>query len=169
MRRSLRSTPAVVCPNGERKRARARAGRRRRSRRAARMGRAAAQAAARRAGAGRGAAAAAPGPGAGGPAAAGSPTGGRAAHPGGHGSVVAALPLPPELRADPGAVAERGATLAAAAVERLVEAAEPGRPAAAADLALLLGACDGFLALSYPAADPRWSAEYAREALDDAA
>jgi hypothetical protein len=82
--------------------------------------------------------------------------------------VEMALPLPPELRADPGAVAERGATLAAAAVERLVEAAEPGRPRSGADLALRLGACDGFLALSYPAADPRWSAEYAREALDDA-
>src|ERR671915_33342 len=116
-----------------------------------------------------GAAAAAPGPGAGGPAAAGSPTGGRAAHPGGHGSVVAALPLPPELRADAGAVAERGATLAAAAAECLVDAAEPGPPRSGADLALRLGACDGFLALSYPAADPRWSAEYAREALDDAA
>ncbi len=84
-------------------------------------------------------------------------------------AVVAALPLPPELRADSGAVGERGAQLAAAAVERLVEAAEPGRPARAADLALLLGSCDGFLALSYPAADPPWSAEYAREALDDAA
>src|SRR5918999_368413 len=145
MRRSLRSTPAVVCPNGERKRARARAGRRRRSRRAARMGRAAAQAAARRAGAGRA--------GDGGdskrPRTAGGAGGGRGG--GGRGP------------------AERGATLAAAAVERLVEAAEPGRPRSRGDLALLLGACDGFLALSYPAADPRWSAEYAREALDDAA
>src|ERR671915_24600 len=37
---------------------------------------------------------------------------------GARGSVVVALPLPPELRADAGAVAERGATLAAAAVER---------------------------------------------------
>ena len=83
------------------------------------------------------------------------------------GSVLVALPLPPELRADPGAVGERGAELAAAAVERLVEAADPGRPAAAADLALLLGACDGHLALSYPAPDPRWAAEYTREALDD--
>src|ERR687895_325516 len=149
MRRSLRSTPAVVCPNGERKRARARAGRRGRSRRAARMGRAAAQAAARRASAAS-------------RAAAGSWAGAR-------GSVVVALPPPPELRADAGAVAERGATRAAADVERLVEAAEPGRPRSRGDLALLLGACDGFLALSYPAADPRWSAEYAREALDDAA
>jgi hypothetical protein len=85
------------------------------------------------------------------------------------GSVIAVLPLPPELRADPGAVAERGAALASAAVEALVEAAEPGRPRSGSDLALLLGSCDGFLALSYPAADPRWSAEYAREALADAA
>jgi hypothetical protein len=82
--------------------------------------------------------------------------------------VVAALPLPPELRADPGAVAERGARLAAAAVECVVDAAEPGPPRSGADLALLLGACDGFLALSYPATDPRLSAEYAREALDEA-
>src|ERR687896_1146120 len=53
-----------------------------------------------------GAAAAAPGPGAGGPAAAGSPTGGRAAHPGGHGSVVPALALPPQLPAHARAVPE---------------------------------------------------------------
>ena len=84
------------------------------------------------------------------------------------GGVVAVLPLGPELRADAGAVSERGAALAVVAVERLVEAAEPGPPSAAADLALLLGEHDGFLALSYPAPDPRWSAEYAREALDDA-
>ena len=109
---------------------------------------------------------------AGGPVAAAASAASRAAAgswAGARGSVVVALPLPPELRADAGAVAERGATLAAAAVERLVEAAEPGPPRSGADLALRLGACDGFLALSYPAADPRWSAEYAREALDDAA
>jgi hypothetical protein len=81
---------------------------------------------------------------------------------------VAVLPLPPELRADAGAVAERGATLAGAAVEALVEAAEPGPPRSGDDLALLLGSCDGSLALAYPAADPRLSAEYAREALDEA-
>ncbi|HEV3379297.1 MAG TPA: hypothetical protein VG126_18635 [Thermoleophilaceae bacterium] len=82
--------------------------------------------------------------------------------------VVVALPLTPELRADADAVPERGATLAAAAVAALVEAAEPGPLGSGDDLALLLGASDGFLALAYPAADPRWSAEYAREALDDA-
>jgi hypothetical protein len=83
-------------------------------------------------------------------------------------AVVTVLPLPPELRADPAAIGERGADLAAAAVERLVEATDPGLPRAASDLALLLGAADGFLALRMPAADPAWSAEYAREVLDDA-
>jgi hypothetical protein len=83
-------------------------------------------------------------------------------------SVVAVLPLPPELRADAGAVGERGAKLAAAAVESLVDAAEPGPPRSSDELGLLLGAADGFLALSYPTADPRLSAEYAREALDEA-
>jgi hypothetical protein len=87
----------------------------------------------------------------------------------GDGTVVAVLPLPPELRADTGAVGERGAALAAVAVERLVESAEPRPPRGPADLALTLGEHDGFLALSYPAADPRWAADYAREALDDAA
>jgi hypothetical protein len=85
------------------------------------------------------------------------------------GSIVAVLPLPPELRADADAVGERGALLAAVAVERLVEAADPGRPSGPAELGLALGSHDGFLALSYPAGDPGWSAEYAREALDDAA
>jgi len=84
------------------------------------------------------------------------------------GAVLAALPLAPELRADPGAVVDRGAQLAAAAVERLVEAADAGPPQAASELGLLLGTCDGHLALSYPAANSRWAAEYAREALDDA-
>ena len=84
-------------------------------------------------------------------------------------AVLAVLPLPAELRADPAAVTERGGALAAATVERLVEAAEPGPPADSTALALLAGAHDGFLALAYPAADPRWAADYAREALDDSA
>jgi hypothetical protein len=88
-----------------------------------------------------------------------------AAHPS---SLIAVLPLPPELRADPDAVGPRGAELAAAAVGRLVEAAEPGAPAGPGDLRLMLGSHNGFLALGYPAADPEWAAEYAREALDDA-
>jgi hypothetical protein len=87
----------------------------------------------------------------------------------GEAEVLAVLPLPIELRADAGAVGDRSAALAAVAVERLVEATDPGAPATAADLSLLLGRHDGFLALSYPARDPAWSAEYAREALDDGA
>ena len=79
---------------------------------------------------------------------------------------------PPELRADPGAVirarrrAGRGGGRA-----RLVEADRrgPARRGAAPTCALVAGEHDGFLALSYPAGDPRWSAEYAREALEDAA
>jgi hypothetical protein len=64
----------------------------------------------------------------------------------GDGAVLVALPVSPELRADPGAVSDRAATVAAAAVEKLVEATAPGVPASAADLALLLdswGACGG--------------------------
>jgi hypothetical protein len=87
----------------------------------------------------------------------------------GEAEVLAVLPLPTELRADAGAVGDRSAALAAVAVERLVEATDPGMPATGTDLALLLGGHDGFLALSYPAPDPAWSAEYAREALDDGA
>jgi hypothetical protein len=83
--------------------------------------------------------------------------------------VLAVLPLPLELRADAGAVGDRARALAQTAVERLVEATDPGVPAVAADLALLLGSHDGYLALSYPAADPPLSAEYAREALDEGA
>ncbi len=83
-------------------------------------------------------------------------------------AVAAVLPLPPELRADPGAVGDRGAGLAAAAVECLVDAAEPGPPDSADDLAVLLGEHDGYRALTYPAADPDLSADYAQAALDDA-
>ena len=85
------------------------------------------------------------------------------------GAILAVLPLPPALRADSDSVSERGGRLAAAAVGSLAEAAEPGPPRDADALALTMGAHDGFLALSYPAADPHWAAEYARHALDDAA
>jgi hypothetical protein len=81
------------------------------------------------------------------------------------GQVLAALPISPELRADPGAVGERSGALAAAAVEHLVEGASPGPPRSSDDLALQLGELHGMLALSYPAADPAEAAEYAHEAL----
>jgi hypothetical protein len=79
--------------------------------------------------------------------------------------VVAALPVSPELRADPGAVGERAGALAAVAVEHLVEGASPGPPRSSDQLQLVLGELGGMLALSYPAADPAEAAEYAREAL----
>ena len=80
--------------------------------------------------------------------------------------VVAALPISPELRADPGAVAERAAALAAATVEHVVEGASPGPLEAAGDLCLRLGELNGMLALAYPAADTVEAAEYAVEALN---
>jgi hypothetical protein len=83
-------------------------------------------------------------------------------------AVVVPLPLPVALRADPDAVSERGGALAAAAVEKVVEAASPGPPTGADDLRLRLGDIEGSLALWYPAADARDAAEYAREALDEA-
>src|SRR5919202_6727132 len=81
------------------------------------------------------------------------------------GEVVAALPMSPELRADPGAVGERAGALAAAAVEHVVEGASPGPPRSGEDLSLRLGEVHGMLALAYPAAEPAEAAEYAHEAL----
>jgi hypothetical protein len=86
----------------------------------------------------------------------------------GEGALVAALPLPVELRADTEVVSPRGGAVAAAAVGTLAEATDAGRPASSADLALLLGDFDGALALWYPAADPAAAVEYAQAALDDA-
>jgi hypothetical protein len=80
--------------------------------------------------------------------------------------VRAALPVAPELRADPGAVGERAAALAAAAVEQLVEGASPGPPRSRDDLRLRLGELDGMLLLAYPASEPAEAAEYAHEALN---
>src|SRR5215211_8750032 len=81
------------------------------------------------------------------------------------GEVVAALPISPELRADPGAVGERSGALAAAAVEHIVEGASPGPPRSGEDLSLRLGEVGGMLALAYPAANPGEAAEYAQAAL----
>ena len=83
-------------------------------------------------------------------------------------TVAALLPLAVELRADPDAVTDRAATLAAASVEKLVEAVAPGPPAAGADLRLLAGDFAGRLVLAYPAGATRDAAEYTREALDEA-
>jgi len=83
----------------------------------------------------------------------------------GDGEVIAALPVSPELRADPGAVGERAGALAAAIVEHVVEGASPGPPRSGDELALRVGELNGMLALAYPAADPGEAAEYAHEAL----
>jgi hypothetical protein len=86
----------------------------------------------------------------------------------GEAGLLAVLPLDPRLRADPAAVPDRGFDLAAAAVGALVEASEPGPPASAADLCLLMGEDAGRLVLAYSAGDLGWRSEYAREALDEA-
>src|SRR5215210_2377451 len=84
----------------------------------------------------------------------------------GEGHVIAALPISPELRADPGAVGERSGALAAAAVEHVVEGASPGPPGFAGELRLLLGEVGGMMAPAYPATDPGEAALYAHEALN---
>src|SRR5262245_33295944 len=70
------------------------------------------------------------------------------------GEVLAALPISPELRADPGAVGERSGALAAAAVEHIVEGASPGPPGSSEGLSLRLGEIRGMLVLAYPADAP---------------
>jgi hypothetical protein len=84
----------------------------------------------------------------------------------GEGEVQAALPVAPELRADPGAVRERAAALAAAAVEQLVEGSSAAPPRSPEDLRLQAGELGGMLLLAYPAAEPHQAAEYAQEALN---
>jgi hypothetical protein len=81
-------------------------------------------------------------------------------------AVVAALPVSPELRADPGAVGERAGALAAVTVEQLVVGASAGPPRVPDDFRLTLGELDGMLALAYPAREPAEAAEYAVEALN---
>jgi hypothetical protein len=81
------------------------------------------------------------------------------------GQVVAALPISPELRVDPGAVGERAGALAVVTVEHVVEGASPGQPRSADELRLAVGKLGGMLALAYPAQEPAEAAEYAHEAL----
>ena len=71
-------------------------------------------------------------------------------------TLLAALPVPAALRADPEAAAEREWLLVAAVVGTLVELAEPGAPLAPADLQLRAGELPGgFLVLAYPASGAR--------------
>jgi hypothetical protein len=82
-------------------------------------------------------------------------------------AVVAACPVSAELRADPDAVGERAAFLAAAAADALVEVAGLPAPVGSEDLLLWLGEDAGFLALRYPSRAPREEAELAALALDE--
>jgi hypothetical protein len=84
----------------------------------------------------------------------------------GRDGLLAVLPVTPELRADPGAVSERSAALAAATVEQLVEGASPGPPRSREDLRVRMGELGGMLLLAYPAGAPEEAAEYAHEALN---
>lgn len=84
----------------------------------------------------------------------------------GQGALLAALPLPPELRADTESVTPRGGAVAAITVAKLAEAADAGPPASARELGLLVGDFDGSLAFTYPAGDPDVAADLVREALD---
>jgi hypothetical protein len=86
------------------------------------------------------------------------------------GLLLAATPAEAALRADPDATSERAWLLVAATIAALVDLAEPGPPAGAADLALRAGELDGgFLVLAYPAprADPGVVEELAGLAFED--
>jgi hypothetical protein len=65
-------------------------------------------------------------------------------------ALVAIVPVPAALRADPDAVSERAWLLTAATIGALVEVAQPRPPAGPADLILQAGALDGHLALRLP-------------------
>ena len=68
------------------------------------------------------------------------------------GNLVAALPVPAALRADPDAASDREWLLAAAVAGTLVELTEPGPPLALTDLRLRAGELSGgFLTLAFPA------------------
>ena len=83
------------------------------------------------------------------------------------GAVVAACPISAELRADPDAVGERAAFVAAATADALVDVSALDAPRRAADLSLRLGGQGPFLALSHPSRDPREEAGLAALALDE--
>lgn len=67
-------------------------------------------------------------------------------------ALLAIAPVDPALRADPNAAGERAWTLVAVAVGALVEGAAAMAPGGAHDLALRVGAWEGWLVLAYPVA-----------------
>ena len=84
------------------------------------------------------------------------------------GELRAAVPVAPELRADPEQVSERAWLLVAAVVGSLVEAAGLGAPGSAADLALEVGALGTSIALRIPSTDED-AAELAALAFEEQA
>ena len=68
-------------------------------------------------------------------------------------ALVAVVPVPVAVRADPGAVSERGWLAVAATIGALAEIAALGTPRAPDDLRLEAGSLGGHLALRLPAAD----------------
>jgi len=85
------------------------------------------------------------------------------------GRLLAAIPAPAGLRADPEQAPERTWLLVAAAVGALVELAEPGPPRAAADLNVTAGEHEGALVVALPAPelDPDTLDELAGLAFED--
>jgi len=81
--------------------------------------------------------------------------------------LVAVVPVPVAVRADPAAAPDRGFLAAAAAIGALVECAGLGAPTAAADLRLQAGALDDHLALRVAASAAPDDAELAVVAFDE--
>jgi hypothetical protein len=85
----------------------------------------------------------------------------------GDGAVAAACPVSAELRADPGAVGERAAFVAAAVADALVDTGGLDAPRPGEALSLRAGDLGGFLAVCHPSRSPRGDAEYAALALEE--
>ena len=81
--------------------------------------------------------------------------------------LLAAVPVPDAVRADPAAASERGFLAAAAAIGALTESAGLGAPNDTGALLLEAGALDGHLALRVPARPDGDDAELATVAFDE--
>jgi hypothetical protein len=81
-------------------------------------------------------------------------------------ALLAVVPVPAALRADPDAASERAWLVAAAAIGALVEIAQPATPRGPADLLLRAGSLDSHLALRMPTLAPE-DAELAAVAFEE--
>ena len=82
-------------------------------------------------------------------------------------ALVAAVPVPDAVRADPAVASERGFLAAAAAIGALAESAGLGPPDGPGELLLEAGSLDGHLALRLPAPAESEDAELATVAFDE--